>query len=188
LEILAATAKHIRLDQVEQAVAWTRAAGIATKGYFMLGLPGDDEDTMRQTIEFAASLPLTQAMFSIATPFPGTRMWDELVRQRPGTKFDADFTHAYYYNSYQEEISPFLNVSRVSDQRLSQLVTVAHQRFLEAKARRVYLRAFGSRLGAVLWRVSRWTPLRLAGRALAKLGLFGRFRRLKTAGDAAIWG
>ena len=187
-EILAATAKHIKLDQVEQAVAWTEAVGIAAKGYFMLGLPGDNEETMRQTIEFAASLPLTEAMFSIATPFPGTRLWDELARQRPGTEYNADFTQAYYYNSYTAEISPFLNVSQVSDERLSQLVLEARQRFLEAKAQRVYSRAFGQRLGTVLWRISRWKPLRLAGRALARLGLFHRFRRLKTTGDAAIWG
>jgi radical SAM superfamily enzyme YgiQ (UPF0313 family) len=154
----------------------------------MLGLPGDNEETMQQTIDFAASLPLTEAMFSIATPFPGTRMWDELVRQRPSTRFDADFTRAYYYNSYQEEIAPFLNVSDVSDGQLSQLVLVARRRFLEAKSRRLYLQAFGERLGVLLWRVSRWTVLRRVGRALTKLGLFRRFRRLKTTGDAAIWG
>ena len=188
LEILAATAKHIRLDQVEQAVAWTEAAGIAAKGYFMLGLPGDTEETMQQTIEFAASLPLTEAMFSIATPFPGTRLWDELVRKRPGMEYDADFTRAYYYTSYKAEIVPFLNVSEVSDERLSQLVLEARRRFLEAKAQRVYRKAFGRRLGMLLWGVSRWTPLRLLGRTLTRLGLFRRFRRLKTTGEAAIWG
>jgi radical SAM superfamily enzyme YgiQ (UPF0313 family) len=188
LEILAATAKHIRLDQVEQAVEWTEAAGIAAKGYFMLGLPGDNEETMQQTIDFAASLPLTEAMFSIATPFPGTRMWDELVRQRPGTEFNTDFTQAYYYNSYQAEIAPFLNVSQVSDSRLSQLVLEARQRFLEAKARRLYLDSFGERLGPVLWALSRCTALRRMGRALTRLGLFQRFRHLKSIGEAARWG
>ncbi|HUW13051.1 MAG TPA: radical SAM protein [Anaerolineae bacterium] len=188
LEILAATAKHIRLDQVEQAVKWTEEAGIAAKGYFMLGLPGDNEETMRQTIEFAAGLPLTEAMFSIATPFPGTQLWDELLRQRPGTEYNTDFTQAYYYNSYQAEIAPFLNVSEVSDERLSQLVLQARQRFLDMKARRVYHSAFGQGPGALLWRVSRWTPLRLLGRALTRLGLFGRFRQLKNTGESAKWG
>jgi anaerobic magnesium-protoporphyrin IX monomethyl ester cyclase len=188
LEILAATAKHIKLHQVEQAVAWTEAAGIAAKGYFMLGLPGDNEQTMQQTIEFAASLPLSEAMFSIATPFPGTRLWDELVRQRPGTEYTADFTQAYYYNSYQTEIAPFLNVSQVSDERLSRLALEARQRFLEAKSRRVYLNAFGPRLGAMLWSITRWAPLRLVGRALTRLGLFRRFRSLRNRGDAEIWG
>lgn len=188
LEILAATAKHIKLDQVEQAVTWTEDAGIAAKGYFMLGLPGDNEQTMQQTIEFAASLPLSEAMFSIATPFPGTRLWDELLRQRPGTEYTADFTQAYYYNSYQTEIAPFLNVSQVSDERLSRLALEARRRFLEAKSRRIYLGAFGRRFGAVLWCIRRWTPLRLLGRMLTRLGLFRRFRSLRNRGDAEIWG
>jgi len=127
-------------------------------------------------------------MFSIATPFPGTRLWDELLRQRPGTEYNADFTQAYYYNSYQAEIAPFLNVSEVSDERLSQLVLQARQRFLDMKARRVYDSAFGQGPGALLWRVSRWTPLRLLGRSLTRLGLFGRFRQLKNRGESAKWG
>ena len=43
LVTLAVTAKHIRQDQAEQAVKWTEEAGIAAKGYSMLGLPGDRE-------------------------------------------------------------------------------------------------------------------------------------------------
>ncbi len=71
-EVLKRTAKHIRLDQVRDAVRWTEEAGIQSKGYFILGLPGDNEETMEETIEFAASLELSEAMFSIATPMPGT--------------------------------------------------------------------------------------------------------------------
>lgn len=180
-EILAATAKHIRLEQVRQAVEWTEAAGIASKGYFMLGLPGDTEETMEQTIAFAESLPLTEAMFSIATPFPGTRLWQELVRRRPEIRYTGDFTRAYYYNSYLSEIAPFLNVSEVGDERLSRLAIEARRRFTEAKARRAYLRAFGEPWGLWLWRLSRWTPLRLLGRAALRLGLFRRFRQARQA-------
>ncbi|NLE77376.1 MAG: radical SAM protein [Chloroflexi bacterium] len=188
-EILGHTAKHINLEQVRQAVAWTEEAGIAGKGYFILGLPGDTEETMEQTIAFAASLPLSEAMFSIATPFPGTRLWDELVQKRPEIRYNGDFTQAYYYNSYLSEIAPFLNVSEVDDKRLSRLALEARQRFGEGKARRVYTRAFGPRLGGWLWRLSRWAPLRGLGRVAVRLGLFERFRgmRQKTFGGAHTW-
>ncbi len=117
-EVLKRTAKHIRLDQVSDAVRWTEAAGIQSKGYFILGLPGDTEETMEETIEFAAGLELTDAMFSIATPMPGTPLWSELLRKRPGTAYNADFTKSYYYNSYTAEIAPFMNVSEVGDERV----------------------------------------------------------------------
>lgn len=187
-EILAATAKHINLAQVRQAVAWTEEAGIAAKGYFILGLPGDTEETMEQTIAFAASLPLTEAMFSIATPFPGTRLWEELVRRRPEVCYSQDFTRAYYYNSYLSEIAPFLNVSEVSDERLGRLALEARRRFTEAAARRAYTRAFGQRLGGWLWRVSRWEPLRWLGRLGMRLGLFRRFRQARQSlGGVQSW-
>ena len=135
-EILKKTAKHIDLDQVRQAIEWTEDAGIMSKGYFILGLPGDNEETMNETIEFAASLRLSEAMFSIATPMPGTELWEELVHKNPDTVYNTDFTKSYYYNSYTSEIAPFMNVSDVSDDKLSKMAIQARQRFLESKEKR----------------------------------------------------
>jgi len=184
-EVLAATGKNITLDQVRQAVKWTAQSGIRGKGYFMLGLPGDTEETMEQTIRFACELELDEAMFSITTPFPGTRLWDELVKKHPETKYSADFTRAYYYNAYTEEIAPFMNVSEVSDTQLGTLALIARQRFEESKRRRRYLRAFGPRLGAAAWAISRVAPVRAVGRALAKRGLFKRFASSQKDGKRA---
>ncbi len=186
-EVLKRTAKHITLEQVRQAVQWTVDAGIATKGYFILGLPGDNEETVQETIEFAASLPLDEAMFSIATPFPGTRLWDELVQKHPDTVYNADFTRAYYYNSYTAEIAPFMNVSDVDDERLSELAIEARRRFLESKTHRLYRQSFGDTWGEVLWKVSRNDSIRKIGRALERMGLFGRFHELKRSGEAKQW-
>jgi len=146
----------------------------------MLGLPGDTEETMEQTVNLAAELDLDQAMFSLTTPFPGTRLWDDLVKKRPGTEYNQDFTRAYYYGNPDEDLVPFLNVSEVSDAALSKWMHKAHRAVAESKARRVYRRAFGQSLGPVLWRVSRFRPLRAFARRLISWGLFKRFARLRT--------
>ncbi len=186
-EVLKRTAKHIDLEQVRRAVQWTEEAGIASKGYFILGLPGDTEETIMETIEFAASLPLTEAMFSIATPFPGTKLWEELLAKRPELRYNADFTKAYYYNSYTSEIAPFMNVSEVPDHELSKYARLARRRFMEAKARRRYHKAFGPTLGEVFWKMSRNKPIRAVGRGLMHLGLFKKFKYYKTMGEAELW-
>ncbi len=187
-EVLKRTAKHINLNQVRDAVKWTEEAGIQSKGYFILGLPGDTTETMEETITFAASLDLSEAMFSIATPMPGTQLWNELLRKRPETQYDADFTKSYYYNSYLSEIAPFMNVSEVSDDVLSQMALKARERFLEAKKKRLYRQSFGERAGDLLWNVSRVKPIRKVGSTLAKAGLFGGFRRTKDVYfGAASW-
>ncbi len=178
-EVLKRTAKHINLDRVRDAVTWTEEVGIRAKGYFILGLPGDNEETIEETIEFAASLPLTEAMFSIATPFPGTQLWNELLRRHPDLVYNADFTKSYYYNSYKSSIAPFMNVSDVPDDVLARKAIEARQRFIEAKKRRIYRESFGPAMGDLLWNVAQFTPVRKVGSALAHAGLFKKFQRTK---------
>ncbi len=185
-QILKRIGKGFTLEQVRRAVRWTGEAGIQTKGYFMMGLPGDTEETMKQTVDLAVSLDLDEAMFSVTTPFPGTRLWDELVRKRPQTEFSLDFSRAYYYGDPEEEVLPFLNVSEVTDAVLSRWMHEARRLVAEAKARGLYLRAFGPSLGLVLWRISRIRLLRAAARHLERWGFFKQFASLRR-GMAKTW-
>jgi len=185
-EILNGISKGIRLDQVRQAVRWAKEAGIHVKGYFMLGLPGDTEETMQQTIDLAVELGVDEAMFSLTTPFPGTRLWEELVRRKPETQYNQDFTRAYYYSNPDETIIPFLNVSEVSDVVLNRWLNKAHKVVAEGRVRALYQKAFGSVLGAALWRISRISIVRAVGRRCVKLGLFKQFANLR-AKESKAW-
>ena len=68
--------KHLTLDQVRAAFRAARAVGMETIGFFIVGLPGETEETMDDTIRFAIELDPVVANFSIATPFPGTAMYE----------------------------------------------------------------------------------------------------------------
>jgi anaerobic magnesium-protoporphyrin IX monomethyl ester cyclase len=187
-EILKKTAKHIDLNQVRQAIEWTEDAGIMSKGYFMLGLPGDNEQTMNETIEFAASLRLSEAMFSIATPMPGTELWEELLHKNPEMVYNTDFTKSYYYNSYTSEIAPFMNVSDVGDATLSRMAIKARKRFLDSKEKRKYVHTFGPVWGERIYRVAQVEPIHTVGRSVLNLGLFPRFRQLQPKREGEAWG
>ncbi len=187
-EILKKTAKHIDLNQVRQAIEWTEDAGIMSKGYFILGLPGDNEQTMNETIEFAASLRLSEAMFSIATPMPGTELWEELLHKNPETVYNTDFTKSYYYNSYTSEIAPFMNVSDVNDATLSKMAIKARKRFLDSKEKRKYVRTFGPVWGERVYRAAQIEPIHTVGRSVLNLGLFPRFRQLQPKREVEAWG
>jgi len=73
--------KNISLKQVEEAVKLANNAGLETFGFFMFGLLGETEDSMKKTIDFACQLPLTIAKFDIAIPYPGTEMFLELEKK-----------------------------------------------------------------------------------------------------------
>jgi radical SAM superfamily enzyme YgiQ (UPF0313 family) len=78
-------------DKAERALRWAKQAGIMTWGYFIIGLPGETDATIRQTIDFAKKLPLDIALFHVAAPYPGTPFFFEVVQNgwfRPGTRWE----------------------------------------------------------------------------------------------------
>lgn len=90
-EILSHARKGVDPDRAVQSLRWSREAGIKNWGYFIIGLPGETEETIQQTIAFSKSLPLDIALFHIAAPYPGTPFFHEVVRNkwfRPGTRWE----------------------------------------------------------------------------------------------------
>lgn len=73
-QILRNIKKNISLDQVEKAVALTKKVGIDVRTSFMLGNPGETEETMRKTVDLAIKLDPDFASFNITTPYPGTEL------------------------------------------------------------------------------------------------------------------
>ncbi len=83
--------KGITLEKVEQALRWAKEADIMNWGYFIIGLPGETEASIRKTIDFAKRLPLDLVLFHIAAPHPGTPFFFEVVENgwfRPGTRWE----------------------------------------------------------------------------------------------------
>jgi len=78
-------------ERIARALQWSRQAGIMNWGYFIIGLPGETEETIRQSIELSKKLPLDLALFHIAAPYPGTPFFFEVVERgwfRPGTTWE----------------------------------------------------------------------------------------------------
>jgi radical SAM superfamily enzyme YgiQ (UPF0313 family) len=78
-------------EKAERALLWAKKAGIKNWGYFIIGLPGETEETIRQTIDFSKKLPLDIALFHVAAPYPGTPFFFEVVQNgwfRPGTRWE----------------------------------------------------------------------------------------------------
>jgi radical SAM superfamily enzyme YgiQ (UPF0313 family) len=90
-EMLKRMHKGITREKVEQALRWSKEAGIMNWGYFIIGLPGETEASIRKTIDFSKHLPLDLVLFHIAAPHPGTPFFFEVVENgwfRPGTRWE----------------------------------------------------------------------------------------------------
>lgn len=67
--------KNLTTEQSIAAVKMTKKSGIETLSYMIIGLPGENWDTIKKTIALAAKLDSDYTQFSLATPFPGTPLY-----------------------------------------------------------------------------------------------------------------
>ena len=81
-EILKTIKKGISLDQVVKAVEMCQEAGISPLASFILGLPGETAETLKETVEFALKLNSLGARhgYHHLSPFPGTEIREESDR------------------------------------------------------------------------------------------------------------
>ncbi len=77
-EILKRHSKAVNKEKIKETVKMCKKVGIETHGFFIIGLPGETEETLEETIRFSKELELTRASFGIFTPFPGSSLWAEL--------------------------------------------------------------------------------------------------------------
>lgn len=63
------------LDVIREVVARIRTAGIRCKGLFMMGIPGETEESAWKTIRFAVDNPFNDANLTKFTPFPGAPIY-----------------------------------------------------------------------------------------------------------------
>ena len=134
--------KHLTLDQVRAAFKAAKAVGMETIGFFIIGLPGETEETMEDTIRFACELDPIVANFSMATPFPGTEMYDQVLEKGRLLVNDWD-DFAFFENKVQFE----------TDDMPAELV---ERKWREAY-RRFYLRP--GRMARTLLRKRTWLEL-----------------------------
>lgn len=64
--------KKVDLEQIRDAVRICREEGLLTRGYFMMGLPGETAEEMMETVRFAIQLNVDLASFTLFVPLPGT--------------------------------------------------------------------------------------------------------------------
>ncbi|MGC8579741.1 MAG: B12-binding domain-containing radical SAM protein [bacterium] len=71
--------KVIPLDKTVHAFELAHKYGILTGAHFIFGLPGDNADDIKKTVEFAKYLKPAYVSFNIATPRYGTSLRNELI-------------------------------------------------------------------------------------------------------------
>jgi radical SAM superfamily enzyme YgiQ (UPF0313 family) len=112
----------------------------------MAGLPGDTEETLAQTLEFAQRLHLDEVMFSLATPFPGTALWEAWVNKHGQPDMDC-FERAFYFDEGRGEVKALFNLSNLETGVLEDFVRRAQSLFQHRKEGASFKRRYGKWIG-----------------------------------------
>ncbi|MDR1860129.1 MAG: cobalamin-dependent protein [Bacteroidales bacterium] len=107
-------------DYIRERVKRYHDNGIGVEGTILLGLDNQTEDDIRRLIDFLLEIDLDLAEFTVMTPFPHTKGYDDLLRQ--GRIFDFDWNH---YNAGQVVFHP----KHFSADRLQELYEYAWTTF-----------------------------------------------------------
>jgi radical SAM superfamily enzyme YgiQ (UPF0313 family) len=79
--------KKVTTNEIRGAVDKLAMSGIQTKGFFIMGFPGETLDEMRKTRSFIQELArrgMTDVSVFQFKPYPGTEAYDQLVANMPG--------------------------------------------------------------------------------------------------------
>lgn len=74
--------KGLSLDKAKEVVKIAHKLGLVVNAYFVLGMPGETWETAQRSIDLACSLPLYDIGISYATPFKGTVLYDECLKNK----------------------------------------------------------------------------------------------------------
>ncbi|MDP6670675.1 MAG: radical SAM protein [archaeon] len=68
--------KQVTIEQMKHAINITREAGLKMYPNFMVGIPGESVETIKETVEFIKEMDLYVQSLFIANPFPGSQLYD----------------------------------------------------------------------------------------------------------------
>jgi radical SAM superfamily enzyme YgiQ (UPF0313 family) len=92
-KLLKEYSKGVTKEQMKNAFALCRKLKIRTLAHFIIGLPGETEETAEKTIEFSRELNSDIASFNVAVPALGTPLREKALKQgwlkHDALEFDA---------------------------------------------------------------------------------------------------
>jgi radical SAM superfamily enzyme YgiQ (UPF0313 family) len=119
-EILSKIRKGETVDQMKRILKWTSSVGIDTVASIAFGLPGETKKSMMKTIDYVNALKPDHAIFALATPYPGTKFYNEAMEK--GWIADSDYSN---YTLFK----PLIETSNITKDDLKAFLKYAYIKF-----------------------------------------------------------
>jgi anaerobic magnesium-protoporphyrin IX monomethyl ester cyclase len=91
--------KNITVEQIREKIKLTRKYA-KVFGFFMIGIPGEEEEDVQATFQLAKELDLDRSTWSIYSPLPGSTLYDELIAEGKIEPYKVDFEQIHFTKAY----------------------------------------------------------------------------------------
>jgi len=122
-QILHNIKKGMRIEVARQFTKDCHDLGIKIHGTFILGLPGETQETIRETIQFAKDINPHTIQVSLAAPYPGTFLYDQAVENGW-----LDIANAELIDDHGIQIAP-LHYPNLSHTEIFEGVEIFYRKF-----------------------------------------------------------
>lgn len=117
--------KNIDLEKARQMIQLTKELGIRVQLTFTFGFPEDTKESIEKTIDFACRTNPDYAQFSILTPFPGTKLYNDLIAR--------GYIEEISFSGYNASTTAVTRTDTLSGAELEQSLSLAYERFFAQK-------------------------------------------------------
>lgn len=137
--IKASGRKSTDKEQTAKIIVKCRELGINTFCFFIIGLPGDDLSSIAETMEFAEKLNADISQFTVATPYPGTRLHAWAEKKKYIEKYSDDMITGYEALMRNENLTAeqIRVIRNAAQERLDNLGKIKEQNNIELNEHRM---------------------------------------------------
>jgi anaerobic magnesium-protoporphyrin IX monomethyl ester cyclase len=123
---------HIDLEKAKKIIEYCNKIGLWTHSSFIIGFPYETEKDIEETINYAVESDLDFASFFIATPFPGTPLYE--IYKSEGLIPDMGESKAIKWEGCQQEV--MTDTIHLKKEELEGYLREAHRRFYKSRIRK----------------------------------------------------
>ncbi len=124
---------YIDLEKAKEIIKYCNKVGMWTHSAFIIGFPYETYEDIKATIDYAIDSDLDFASFFIATPFPGTELYD--IYQKEGLlNLDLKNPREIKWTGCQQE--PMCDSKYFKREELDTFLKDAHSKFYSSRIRK----------------------------------------------------
>lgn len=139
--LLKAMNKKVTVEDHKRATRAVKRNGIAIRVQIMFGYPGENKESIDETIKFFKEITIPPRRFNILTPLPGSEIYDECLTKKIITDEDKYLEKVSALEGGFATKKVLINLTEMSDEEFEALLLYA-EKTMEDNYKRIFRKTY----------------------------------------------